>query len=482
MATTFATDRLAPGPSSWLPGGHFLKFRRDPLTFFTTMARTYGDVSRFTFGSQPVYLVSHPDMIEDTLVTSARKFQKGITLQRAKRLLGEGLLTSEGQMHLRQRRTIQPLFHKQQVQRFAEAMVRHAVRWRESMHDGSTIDVTAQMGGLTLAIVGETLFSTDVQSDADEVRDALSEAVQSFAYAALPRIELIEKLPVGPFVKVRKARARLDRIIHKVIAERRANPAASHDLVSMLLAARDPENPSERGMSDQQIRDEAMTIFLAGHETTANAMAWTWHLLGQAPEVETRLHQEIDGVCTDEPEGSSPRVPSIDDVPRLEYARAVIAESMRLFPPAWTIGRRAMEPHTIGGFAIEKDALVLMSQWVVHRDPRWWDDPQSFKPERWLGSGSREPGTGSQTGSPAPVPGIPSGSRLPDPGSRPRFSYFPFGGGNRVCIGESFAWTEAILLLAVIAQTWRFSGVSAPRAEPRITLRPAHLQMRLTRR
>ena len=467
MATTFATDRLAPGPSSWLPGGHFLKFRRDPLTFFTTLARTYGDVARFTFGSQPVYLASHPDMIEDVLVTSARKFQKGITLQRAKRLLGEGLLTSEGQMHLRQRRTIQPLFHKQQVQRFAEAMVRHASRWRESMHDGSTIDVTAQMGGLTLAIVGETLFSTDVQSDANEVRDALSEAVQTFAYAVLPRIELIERLPVGPFVRVRKARARLDRIIHRVIAERRANPAASHDLVSMLLAARDPENPSERGMSDQQIRDEAMTIFLAGHETTANAMAWTWHLLSQAPEVESRLHQEIDRVCTDEPEGSSPRgpslprVPSVDDVPRLEYARAVIAESMRLFPPAWTIGRRAMEPHTIGGFAIEKDALVLMSQWVVHRDPRWWDDPQSFKPERWI-----------------PVPG----SRFPDPGSRPRFSYFPFGGGNRVCIGESFAWTEAILLLAVIAQTWRFSGVSAPRAEPRITLRPAHLQMRLTRR
>lgn len=436
-----------------MPGRHFLKFRRDPLTFFTSLARTYGDVARFTFGSQPVYLVSHPDLIEDVLVTSAKKFMKGIALQRAKRLLGEGLLTSEGQMHLRQRRTIQPLFHRQQVQRFAETMVEHAVRWRDSVADGATIDVTAEMGGLTLAIVGETLFSSNVQSDAQEVREALSDAVQSFAYAVLPGIELIEKLPVGPFVKVRKARARLDRVILRVIADKRSaidNPGglppqpSNHDLITMLMAARDPENPSEPGMSDQQIRDEAMTIFLAGHETTANAMAWTWHLLGQAPDVEARLHAEIDRLS---------RVPTVEDVPKLEYTRAVIAESMRLYPPAWTMGRRAIEAHTIGGYAIEKDALVLASQWVVHRDPRWWDDADAFRPERWL-----------------------TDSR------RPKYAYFPFGGGNRVCIGESFAWTEAILLLATIAQRWRFTAVTTPVREPRITLRPAALQMRAIRR
>ena len=436
-----------------MPGRHFLKFRRDPLTFFTSLARTYGDVARFTFGSQPVYLISHPDLIEDVLVTSAKKFMKGIALQRAKRLLGEGLLTSEGQMHLRQRRTIQPLFHRQQVQRFAETMVEHAVRWRDSIADGATIDVTAEMGGLTLAIVGETLFSSNVQSDAQEVREALSDAVQSFAYAVLPGIELIEKLPVGPFVKVRKARARLDRVILRVIADKRSaidNPGglspqpSNHDLITMLMAARDPENPSEPGMSDQQIRDEAMTIFLAGHETTANAMAWTWHLLGQAPDVEARLHAEIDRLS---------RVPTVEDVPKLEYTRAVIAESMRLYPPAWTMGRRAIEAHTIGGYAIEKDALVLASQWVVHRDPRWWDDADAFRPERWL-----------------------TDSR------RPKYAYFPFGGGNRVCIGESFAWTEAILLLATIAQRWRFTAVTTPVREPRITLRPAALQMRAIRR
>src|SRR5687768_11952879 len=227
MATIVASDRVAPGPASWLPGGNFLKFRRDPLTFFTSVARTHGDVARWAFGSQPVYLVSHPDMIEDILVTSAKKFTKGIALQRAKRLLGEGLLTSEAQLHLRQRRTIQPLFHKQQVQRFAESMVRHALGWRDSVSDGATIDVTAEMGGLTLAIVGDTLFSTNVQSDAHEVREALRDAVQSFAYAVLPRVELLERLPVGPFVKVRKARARLDRIILRVIAERRERSAVA---------------------------------------------------------------------------------------------------------------------------------------------------------------------------------------------------------------------------------------------------------------
>lgn len=447
MTLTLAPDvKEVPGPRSWLPGGNFLAFRRNPLTFFANTARTYGDVARISFGSQPAYLISHPDYIEDILVTSAKKFMKGIALQRAKKLLGEGLLTSEGQAHLRQRRTIQPLFHRQQVHRFAEAMVRHALRWRDTISDGATIDVTAEMGGLTLAIVGETLFSSNVQRDSQEVREALTDAVQSFAYAMLPGIALFDRLPIGPFVKVRKARARLDRVIHRVVAERRANPGAAPDLIAMLLAARDPENPSEPGMSDQQIRDEAMTIFLAGYETTANAMAWTWHLLGTAPYVEEKLHEELQRLL-------GHRTPAVDDVPRLEYTRSVIAESMRLYPPAWTMGRRAIEPHQVGGYEIEKNALVLTSQWVVHHDPRWWPDPLAFRPERWLPEARR-----------------------------PRYAYFPFGGGTRLCIGESFAWTEAILLLATIAQRWSFAPVTAPTLEPRITLRPRGLQMRAVAR
>jgi cytochrome P450 len=453
VAITF-DSRAVPGPSTWLPGGTFLRFRRDPLQFFTETHREFGDIAKFSFGPLQVYLVSHPDWIEDVLVTSAKKFEKGVALQRAKRLLGEGLLTSEGQAHLRQRRTIQPLFHRQQVQRFAEAMVKHALRWRESIAPNATIDVTNEMAGLTLAIVGETLFSSNVQADADEVREALTAAVQSFGIAFLPGLEYFEKLPLPIFTRVRKARERLDKVIHRVIAERRGESSASGDLVSMLLAARDPENPSAPGMSDLQIRDEAMTIFLAGHETTANAMAWTWYLLGKSAAVEAKLHEELARVLNG-------RTPGVEDVPKLEYTRAIVAESMRLYPPAWTMGRRAIEPHTIDGHVIEPGALVIVSQWIAHHDPRWWNEPDTFNPERWQNqAGKMEAGTGN----------------------RPRYAYFPFGGGSRICIGESFAWTEAILLLATIAQHWRFVAGSEPELEARITLRPKHLRMQAVRR
>jgi cytochrome P450 len=229
-----------------------------------------------------------------------------------------------------------------------------------------------------------------------------------------------------------------------MIAERRSDSGS--DLVSMLLSARDPEHPTEPGMSDQQIRDEAMTIFLAGHETTANAMAWTWYLLGTAPHVEATLHDEWSRVL-------GGRTPTAEDVPALEYTRAVVAESMRLFPPAWTMGRKATEPHAIGGYAIEPGAVVIMSQWVVHHDPRWWSEPEQFNPARWAKKADR-----------------------------PKYAYFPFGGGSRVCIGEAFAWTEAILLLATIGQQWRFRPVGAPRPEPRITLRPRGFLMKIERR
>jgi cytochrome P450 len=471
-ATLDATVRDAPGPRSWLPGGDFWAFRRDPLTFLPHVARTYGDLARLSFGQQRVYVISRPEWIEDVLVNSASRFGKGVALERARRVLGNGLLTSGGAEHLRQRRLIQPLFHRQHVQGFANSMVKHASRWTNAVTPGSDMDMTAQMGALTLAIVGETLFSSDVQDDANEVRTAMNDAVAGFALAFVPMVERLEKLPLPIFRRMREARTRLDRVIRTVIEKRRQavartvedkpppprlrrpaeasakaeglSPQHSQDLISMLLAARDPENPHAVGMSDEQIRDEAITIFLAGHETTANAMAWTWHLLGSAPDAEARLHAELDHVL-------GGRVPTAEDVPRLEWTRAVVSESMRLWPPAWTMGRRVLQAHSIGGYTLEPRSLVIMSQWVVHHDPRWWDRPDAFAPERWL--------------SPAP---------------RPKYAYFPFGGGSRVCIGESFAWTEAILLLATIGQRWRFRPVpgSTPEAEPRITLRPKGLRMR----
>jgi cytochrome P450 len=457
MAIHLATDVApVPGPRSWMPGASFLQFRRNPLKFFADTQRTYGDIAQFSIGPQRLYLVSHPDWIEDVLVTSAKKFHKGVALQRAKRLLGEGLLTSEGKQHLKQRRTIQPLFHRQQVQRFADAMVTHAARWSDSVTAGGTIDMTTEMAALTLAIVGETLFSSDVQGDADEVREALTAAVQSFGIAFLPGVDYFERLPLPMFARVRKARERLDKVIHRVIADRRSGEGQPTDLISMLLAARDPENPSEPGMTDQQIRDEAMTIFLAGHETTANAMAWTWYLLSSHPPVEAKLHEELAGVLAG-------RTPTVEDVPKLEYTRAIVAESMRLYPPAWTMGRRAMEPHTIDGHIIEPGSLVIVSQWIAHHDPRWWPEANVFNPARWI-SKPEPPAPSVALGVPAPA--------------LPKYAYFPFGGGSRICIGESFAWTEAILLLATIAQRWRFRAVSTPELEPRITLRPKGLRMR----
>ena len=454
MATSFAPDRSrVPGPSTWLPGGAFWAFRKDPLAFFTNTARTYGDIAGFSFGPQKVYLVSRPEWVEDILVKSAGKFAKGVALERAKVLLGNGLLTAAGQEHLKHRRMIQPLFHRQHVQGFAEAFVRHATAWRDQVTPGATLDITREMSGLTLGIIGETMFSSDVQGDADEVREALTDAVSNFAYAFIPGLNHLQKLPLPIFIKVRKARERLDRVIHRVIAERRhlagtEVPALRTDLVAMLLAARDPENPNEGGMGDTQIRDEAMTIFLAGHETTANAMAWTWHLLGSAPEAEARLHAELATVLAG-------RVPTMDDVPKLEWTRAIISESMRLFPPAWTMGRRVLQDHALGSHTVEKDSLVILSQWVVHHDPRWWSEPEAFTPERWMA-----------------------------PTDRPKYAYFPFGGGTRVCIGEAFAWTEAILLLATIAQRWRFvrGEQPAPTTEPRITLRPKGLRMTAEKR
>jgi len=489
MATSFAPDRPpVPGPSTWLPGGAYWAFRKDPLAFFTNTARTYGDLAGFKFGPQKVYLVSRPEWIEDILVKSAGKFAKGIALERAKVLLGNGLLTAAGQEHLKHRRMIQPLFHRQHVQGFADTFVRHAARWRDQVTPGAALDITREMSGLTLGIIGETMFSSDVQRDADEVRAALTDAVSNFAYAFIPGLDYLQKLPLPVFVRMRTARERLNRVIHRVIADRRSGnpkkglPSPKPDLISMLLAARDPENPNEGGMGDTQIRDEAMTIFLAGHETTANAMAWTWHLLGAAPEVERRLHEELDRVLRQPQEGvastagdrgvasttsdsgvastagdrgvaSTDRTPTMEDVPKLEWTRAIISESMRLFPPAWTMGRRVLEDHVIGGHTIAKDSLVILSQWVVHRDPRWWPEPDAFQPERWLA-----------------------------PTDRPKYAYFPFGGGTRVCIGEAFAWTEAVLLLATIAQRWRFAAVAAPTPEPRITLRPKGLFMTTVQR
>ncbi|MCW3060171.1 MAG: Cytochrome [Capsulimonas sp.] len=432
---------LPPGPKSTLLLGSARRFRKDPIDFLRMLARDYGDVVSFQIGPQPMALVNHPDLIRDILVTNAKQFHKGRGLQRAKRLLGEGLLTSEDARHLRQRRMMQPAFHRQRIAEYGRVMASEAERASEWWQDGATVDVATEMMRLTLGIVGKTLFGADVENEADEISGALDEAIQMFHLLMLPFADVLARLPLPPVRRFNAARARLDAVIYRMIAEHRRTNDDRGDLLSMLLAVRDEEEDGAR-MTDEQIRDEAMTIFLAGHETTANALAWTWYLLSQHPEIEATLHAELAGALNG-------RVPSVDDLSNLPYTRKIIAESMRLYPPAWVIGRRAITPCTINGYAIPKETVVLVSQSVTHHDARFYDDPERFDPSRW-------------------TPEFES--------TLPKFAYYPFGGGPRVCIGEQFAWMELILTLATLAQRWRFHLVPGhPIATmPIITLRPRH--------
>jgi len=432
---------LPPGPRPrWFGLAAYRAFAGDRIGALARLARDYGDIVSFRLGPQPMALLNHPDYVEDVLVTRARLFRKGRALERSKPLLGEGLLTAEGEAHLRQRRLVQPAFHRQRVEGYARAMVAHAARISERWRDGGEIDVAAEMTELTLTIVGDTLFGTDVESDARTVRQALTDALEIFPITMSPFAALLERLPLPAVRRYRRAQATLDRLIYRLIAERRQDPSDRGDLLSMLLLARDEEESGSR-LSDRQVRDEAMTLFLAGHETTANALTWTWHLLAQHPEAERRLHQELDAVIGD-------RLPRAEDAGQLPYTRQVLAESMRCYPPAWGVGRRAMEDVEIGGYTIPRGTIVLVSQYLLHHDARFFPDPETFDPDRWLPERQR---------------------------GRPRFAYFPFGGGNRVCIGESFAWTEGILVLATLARRWKLARVdTAPvPMKAMLTLRPA---------
>lgn len=453
MSTSIARP---PSPRrSLLPGGDFWRFRRDPLGFLTRLAREHGDIAYFRLGPQHAYFVNEPEAIRRILVADNDNFIKGRALQRAKRLLGEGLLTSEGALHRRQRRLAQPAFHRNRIAAYAEAMTACAAdvsaRWsamNDGKEDGAEIDIAQEMNRLALAVVSRTLFSASTDEVADEVEEALTNLLALFQYLLLPYTELLERLPLPHVRRFNRARAQLDGVIYRIIAERRRDLARGidrGDLLSMLLQARDEEANDDRGMSDEQVRDEAMTVFLAGHETTANALAWTWHFLAAHPEVERRLHDEIDSVLAT-PEGE-PRLPTIDDYSRLAYVEQTFAEAMRLRPPAWAIGRLAVSGYETLGYRVPAGSLVLMSPFVMHRDRRYYERPEEFDPRRWTPEAKA---------------------------ARPAFSYFPFGGGARRCIGESFAWTEGVLVLATLASRWRFLPAPDHEAEmlPLVTLRP----------
>jgi len=434
---------LAASPPS--PPGHFLLGHlpelRDILGFYTRCKREYGDVVQLSLAGWKSFLVSHPDAIESVLVTQHRNFIKHTFFWRhVTSLFGEGLLTSEGSHWVQQRKLIQPAFHRDQIRAYAAVMVDCTERMLDGWRNGEMRDVHAEMMRVTMEIVSRTLFGANVSSDdAAAASDAFNIAAEQIAVRFQRPVKIPDWIPVPSNVKFNRSVRELDRLIYGFIRERRASEERGNDLLSMLV---DVKDESGQPMSDKQLRDEAITLFLAGHETTALALSWTWCLLSGHPEAEAKLHAELDEVLRGDP-------PAFEDTERLEYTKRVVLESMRLYPPAYGFGREAMEDCEVAGYRVPARSTVFMMPWLVHRDERWFPDPLRFDPDRWKGDFAK---------------------------TIPPFAYMPFGGGPRRCIGNTFAMMEAVLLVAAIAQRFRIKLVPGHPVEPfaSITLRPKY--------
>jgi cytochrome P450 len=420
-----------------------------PTDAFTGVAQRHDRLAHVRMFNEHVYVLTHPEVVRHVLVTNGRSTMKGRGVQQTKQLLGEGLLTSEGALHHRQRRLVQPAFHHERIALYGEQMVAAATEHSDRWSDRERVDLAEQMAALTLDVVGRTLFGADLTAQTREVADALTQVMDGFRrrVARAPGSAL-NRLPTKGNRRVADGLARLDAVVadlvasHRGAAARRPAGAVGDDVLSMLVAARDDE-AGGAGMSDRQVRDEVMTLVLAGHETTANALTWAWFLLGSDPATRARLHAEVDSV---------PGPLRSGDLARLPWTRAVVAETLRLYPPAWMIGRRLTGDVTVDDWTLPAGSLTIASQWVLHRDPRWWGDAAAFRPARWLDSAG---------GFDESAPG------------QPRGAWFPFGLGSRVCIGESFAWTEAVLVLATLARRWDPTILASadPVVAPAVTLR-----------
>ena len=425
-------SREAPGPGMWAT---YKRLRATPLrqfpTYLSDVSNEFGNVCTFRVPWRRFYFLNDPAAIKDVLVTHQQHFTKSEGTHAMRELLGEGLVTSEEPLHRQMRRIVQPAFHKARIAGYLQTMHDYAAAWTPP--DG-VFDMHAEMMELTLRIASKTLFGADAGEEADRVGAALHEVVTIFPDVLGPFGKFKRRLPFGPAAKFRKARAVLDHIVMRLIAQRRKSGEDRGDALSMLLASYDAE--THQGLTDRQVRDEVMTLFVAGHETTANALTWTWYLLAKHPHVAQRL-RELSGSEEE------------------RYVDAVLSESMRLYPPVWILGRDATAEVDAAGWRIRKGATVLMSQMVMHRSPQYFPDPGAFVPERWL-----------------------------DPPDLPQFAYFPFGGGSRKCIGDQFAWNEARIELSSIAKRFLFE-LADPQSEmvpePIITLRPS-TPLRMTAR
>ena len=427
-----------PGPPGRLLLGNLPDFARDILGYLSSCARRYGDVTRLRLGRFDAYLLNHPDLVDEVLRKQRENFVKHRFFWRhVAAIFGTGLLTSEGDFWLRQRRLAAPAFHPDRIANYGDVMVSYTDRLVDGWRDGETRNVHEDMMRVTMEIVSKTLFDADVESDVEELGRSFEIVLREIAVRFRRPFKIPDSIPTPGNLRYRRGIRRLERLVFRILAERRADPHDRGDLLSILMSARDEEG---NAMSDVQLRDELVTLFLAGHETTAIALSWTWHLLSHHPLVKDRLVKELFDELDRHPA-------TVADLPRLPFADAVVKEAIRLYPPAYVLGREALADCEIGGWRIPARATVFMSPWVMHRDPRWFGSPEKFLPERWLDG---------------------LAARLP------RFAYMPFGGGPRVCIGDRFATMEAVLILATVARRYRLERISDDEIVPfpSITLRP----------
>jgi cytochrome P450 len=428
-----------PGPCGLPLIGNARSFARDPLAFLTGVAETYGDIASFKLGGTDVIFVRHPDYIREVLITQRGAFTISPLRARLNAVVGEGLLTSRGEWHARQRRLIQPVFRKSRIEAYAGKMAELSGRTREQWQSGKVIDITGEMMKLTMLIAARALFDHDIGDDTEKVSHNIDTALEFFTRLSSPFLKLSLALPLPSSLRLKRAVSELDEVIYRMIERRKADAGPRTDLLSLMMQSKDDQTNAH--MTEKQLRDEVLTLLLAGHETNANALAWTFYLLAQRPDADLRLHEEARSVL------GGRAAYTAADVDRLAYARRVMQEGLRLYPPGWFIGREAQTDVALGGYTVPKGAMVMMSQYVTHRDARFFDEPERFKPERWEGDFQ---------------------DRLP------RGAYFPFSAGDRHCIGEGFAWQEALLVLATLLERWRFELVPGQNIRPRpsVTLRP----------
>jgi len=423
----------------------FRKFRPgNPIVLFQHLAEKYGDIAHYKIGWHHIVFLNHPEYIREVLVVQNDNFIKERTVQRTRMLLGEGMITSEDAEHRAQRQVAQPAFHRQRIQEYGAAFVDEAARARESWKDGGQRDVAIDMMHLTLKIVARTLFAADLQNEVLELADAINRIMGLYNFLVmLPAAEWLVHLRPPGLAAFVKARKRIDAVVYRMMDAHRRRGDNGGSLLDLMLTASSNESESDAGPEAQQaLRDQVITIFLAGYETVANALIWTWYLLSQNPDCERRCHEEVDSVLQG-------RLPTVEDLPRLHYVEMVMAESMRLYPPAWAMGRYARNDFQLGEYRLPAQTTVLISQFVTHRDPRYFPDPLRFDPQRFTAEAKSK---------------------------RAKFTYFPFGAGVRQCIGESFAWMEGVLVLATFLQKWKLRLVPNQCVEPQplITLRPKY--------